>query len=460
MPLVPSPATARFAGALATAALAGLSLIAAPASAGSFEQVSRDTGANGFAPLAFATNGFGVGTGGRYSVLTTMSTDHPQALIGVRDIVKNTTTQIAKPGDRPLAFDRSETKLLVKRGNGLVIVPTAGVGAERAIPTGSGAVESASLSGDGNTIAFAREGETGLTLHTVSTGASRTVATQYPVTLGHRSLSDNGKVLAASSGYSSGIKIVGGVVSELPGPGVVSPDGKLIFSHDRTAEGYRQGLLATTVATGKTRKIAEPGEGGAAITWIAPDGSKAYFRDFTLKTYVVSTSTGRTTALAGPYGSSVGADLLEQFETRNGFSRDGRHAIITIGVTTVRHHAVVNVAGGDLPGDQEPMSATAYVFSSAPTIGCDGSELAISLASPGPWATPARSGRVTVTADGKPVVSNQALLPWGTEDDPGVRLPVGAKRVTVKLSVIDGAGRTLTHNETFSTLTFPWCSGG
>lgn len=447
-----TPASARRLTRCAGAAVLA-ALVAAPvAHAGSWEVVSRGSGADGWAPFAPIMQGTGVGNSGRYSVLSSYT--QGTRTLYVRDIVANTTVAVGKPGDRVAGFDRSETKMLVYRAGGLAIVTTSGGVPDRVLPT-QGDVETAAISGDGTTVVFARPGGTALLRLTVATGAITSYDVGGTPQVGPRSVSDNGQVLASAVDFSAGAAVVGGKVTKLTTPALVSPDGSTVVTYSKDAQGFRDGVELISAASG-TRRTFRIGYG--SITWVAPDATKLYVSaplGQTPTTQVLDTARGTTAPLGGTYDGLLTNDLTNPDEITQAVSRNGRYALLGIGGFAGARWAAVDLTGGDLPGDQEPAPASAYLWTNGIAMSCDAPEVIASLGSPAPWIAAPRSGRISVLADGRVVASNR-VLPTREAEEPALSIPLpkGTKAIRVLLSVVDADGRTLRHDESYAPTSF------
>lgn len=428
-------------------------LIAVPAAhAGSWEVVSRGSGADGWAPFAPIMQGGGVGNSGRYAVLSSVS--QGTMSLYVRDIVANTTVGIGKPGDRIAGFDRSETKMLVYRAGGLAIVTTTGGVPDRVLPT-QGEVETAAISGDGNTVVFARPGGSALYKLSVANGSITSYDVGGNPQVGPRSVSDNGQVLASAVNFTAGAAVVGGKVTKLATPALVSPDGGTVVTYSKDAQGFRDGVELISAASGARRTFRI---GYGSITWVAPDASTLYVSaplGNAPTTQVLNTASGTASPLGGTYDGLLGNDLTNPDEITQAVSRNGRYALLGIGGFAGSRWAEVDLTGGDLPGDQEPAPASSYLWTNGMAMSCDAPEVIASLGTPAPWIAEPRSGRITVLADGR-VVALSRVLPKGDAEEPAlnVPLPKGTKSIRVLLSVVDADGRTLRHDESYAPTSF------
>lgn len=454
----------------ATLATSALLATAPGALAGSYEQVDRLTGAQGAASLTQTTSPVHTSDTGRYAVFTTgplgfAFPDGPTAPpTFIRDIVTNTTWQLARTHEIVVDFTTNEaTALVLSRSSTgartVVLRPVAG-GADRVIATyPASELVNAAISGDGNTVAAASNGK--VSVFDVRTGTRRDYAVSQPL-LGKRSLSDDGKVLVGATRDGNGFSILGGKVSRLPRPTVISPNGAIAISAvepggpSTSASAITAYRLADGVS--KTYPLPIPRSGG--IAWVAPDGLRMVFSPTGgfpgTRASVLDLTTGRWSDVPGAYGT----ELLNRSIYFGGpfgaaISRSGRFATVQYGgAASVRHAALVSIEERDLPGEQEPLSAASYTEFSAPWVPCGSPGfIALVFSRPAGFVPAPTSNEVVITANGAEVFRETLTEPFSAADSmfpttTHATLPAGTKRLALSTTVRLADGTVLRASET------------
>ncbi len=463
------------------AALAALSLTAltaasaAPAHAGSLEQITRATGAQGWSPFHVnQVTPLFVSDTGRFAIYRYFP--YEGAPVGgsilVRNIVSNTTTALGDAKVREFfGVDKAEQNALVERYDPaankttLVLVPLAG-GPSKVLYTWNTSVDlQAAFSGDGKTVAVSSANDDavpGLYTLTVATRAVKQIDSKR-VILTPQSISDDGQVIAGrfAADYK-GVYYRGTAKTDTPSPTVVSKNGAVVATTGYVAStGWK--LTTRTLATGATKSFSLP-EGVYDIQWISADGR--YFAtpwsretDPATPTKVLDTATGKWTTLAGPYSEAVNGSVLGINADSGAFSlvsRSGRYATAPITLRTPWQLALLDLTGGDLPGDQEPLAATAYVEVSPPLTTCNGEEVDSSLnvyfSQGRSWIGKPKSATIRITADGTQIFNETITTPSTPTqfggDQRTVPFPRNAKSISITAKVIDADNRTVTESTT------------
>lgn len=453
---------------LATSAL----LATAPSAlAGSYEQVDRLTGAQGAASLTKTTSPVHTSDTGRYAVFTTgplgfAFPDGPTAPpTFVRDIVTNTTWQLARTNEGVAGFTTNEATALVLSTSStgartVVLRPVAG-GADRVIATyPASEFISAAISGDGSTVAAASDAGK-VSVFDVRSGTRREYAVRQPL-LGKRSLSDDGKVLVGATADGQGFSILSGKVSRLPRPTVISPNGAIAIS---TVEPGGPATPTTAItayrlADGVSKTYPLPISRSGGIAWVAPDGLRMLFSPAGAfpgtRASVLDLTTGRWSDVPGAYGTELlGTAIYFGGPFGAAISRSGRFATVQYGgAASVKHAALVSVEERDLPGEQEPLSAASYTEFSAPIITC-GSPGFIGLVftRPASFVPAPTSNEVVITANGTEVFRETLTEPFSAADSVFptttlATLPAGTKKLELSTTVRLADGSVLRASET------------
>lgn len=475
--------------AFAAASLVALGVAAAPAQAGSFEQISRFSGAQGASPLLqFSGPAFTSDTG-RWAIFSSASLQDPLSTpLGgyyVRDIVANTTKPFGDATVRSVVgVDRAEQQALVLRYDeaanttSLALIPIAG-GATKVLRawTGRPQVEAA-LSGDGKVVAVS-SGDApeipGLFKLTVATGAIKQISTSR-LELHARSISDDGSVIGGrlynpTTPTGAGAYFRGTVKTETPAIPVVSPNGATVAGVARETPTGPFKILSRTLATGVTRWSQPLPESVADILWISPDG-KYLATNATRETQphtparILDIAAGTWTDLTGPYATTFRNAITGQgfAGQANVISRNGRFGVSEWGVIARGQLALVDIQGGDLPGAQEPLAATAYVNVFRAQRSCPSepeSSVRVVFAQAERWIPEPKEARIRVLADGAQVFDETLETP-GTPDEPwngarNVPFPTDTQTITYEVSVVDAAGLTQTATQSTAVLDAQWC---
>lgn len=471
LPLVRRARRATIVAALMGAGLAG-GIVAAPAQAGSYEQISRDTGADGWSRFTGQYRPVLASDSGRYAVYSYGENFYPGKSKGgyfIRDIVANTSRPI---GDERIVqvfgIDKSEATILALRrltGNAseLVVVSTV-TGAVRAIAQ-IPADETiwAALSGDGKTATYSSYlGTLGLQTVNVATGKATKIADgRYP--LNARSLSDDGRVIATGE-IPGGAYFVNGRKTVTAGPAVAAANGSVVIS---LTDPYLDGtdkITVRRVATGAEKNYSLPASiSNGVLVWAAPDGGSVIISPSdtgkTQPAQKLDFATGTWTPLTGPYANAFDlVNLLEFDYGDNPISRNGKFAVLSYSAISVmpKQAALVNLSGGDLPGSQESLSASSYLGLSPLAPNCtEGGKILVNFGQPAPWLPAPRRAELSVYFNGSttPVKKTWSApntdSPWAEID-----VPVGTKWATIRGNVIDGAGKYLSTAETLAVPCF------
>lgn len=473
--------------ALTGAAFATLGVAAAPASAESFEQISRLTGAQGASPLLQFSSPVFTSDSGRWAIFASTSVADPVNASAsgfyVRDIVANTTKPWGDGKVRTIfGVDRAEQQALVSRYDAqtnkttLALLPVAG-GAAKVLWTWTGQrAFDAALSGDGKVVAVSSGDDpdiAGLFKLTVATGAVTKISS-YRIELGARSISDDGTVIGGrqyAPGTARGAYFRGTTRVDTPAVPVVSPNGATVAAVASETPGGPLKILSRTLATGVTRWSAPLPEGSADISWISADGkylaSAASFETQPhTPTSILDIAAGTWTPLTGPYAAifqtSIAGEGFAAFS--NPISRNGRYGVTEWGVIARGQLALVDIQNGDLPGTQEPMAATAYVNVFRAQRSCPSepnSSLRVIFSASQPWIPEPQRATIRVLADGVEVFDETLETP-GTPEDPwngarDVPFPSSTQKITYEVSVVDAAGLTQTATQSTAVLEPQWC---
>lgn len=463
----PRAAAALIAAAACSAALAG------PALAGSYEQVTRASGAQGWAPFTYTYRPVAVSDSGRFATYHAGPSALGSIASWTRDIVTNTRRKITTGDALVLQLTADDqTALIFKNVGGHIAyaLRPVGGGPDKLVyvtTDDDNAIDStAAVSGDGKTVAIATAV---LRVITVATGATKT----YPISnprVNERTLSDDGTVLAGGRLFGGGFRIVRGKLTELDFPAGVSPNGKVIVSQGSTQGpgGNVDQLVAYRVSNGAQKAFTyDPGVSGF-LSWISPDGSRAAVSNS--GSSQISFATGKWSAFGGALAAQVDGDLTGFNPEHSGaISRSGRYALIGYGNGLNNQGAIVDLTGGDLPGAQEPLSASSYLTVRTPiaTGPCDQEYgMTVLFLRPAPWAPWAplpRRASLVVTIDGEETFRQSFDRAFDRSDPASgfpelVRVPFHGddEKIVLSATVVDDRGRTLTTEET----TKPYCPGG
>ncbi|MBJ7470646.1 MAG: hypothetical protein JHD16_05065 [Solirubrobacteraceae bacterium] len=461
----------RAAVAVALSAAACCASGAAPAQAGSFEQISRISGAQGWAPFLAQNEAIFTSDTGRWAILRSRAWDGPQNIGAyyVRDIVSNTTRPL---GDSTVAgfygLDKAEQNALVIRyaaggATTLALVPLAG-GAPKVIFSSPTTMPiSAALSGDGKTVAASPNDGSGLYKISTATKAITKIDTTG-VELGPRSISDDGQVIAGSplpNATFNGVYYRGTTKTTTPGRAIVSPDGSVVaaVAYDGTA----WKVITQRLATGAVKSFALPTE-SYDLQWISPDGryvasSANQDSEPAVPTKVLDTVTGTWSTLGGPYAFELQASLTGLYfnpgEPAPAISRSGRYASERYSGFAGSHLALFDLAGADLPGDQERLSASSFVNVTPPIITCGGETVSRNVtglfSQPRAWMPRPKRATLRITADGVELLNKTLTdpgVPTQSDGDFGtVDFPLDAKLISYSASVVYADGSVVTGTD-------------
>lgn len=463
------PRTALLAGCTALLTL----LATGSASAASYEQIDRATGPNGQSSFVSDVEPYAVSDTGRFAIYATSTYNPAKAELGdwayglyLRDILTDQTrTLTTDPRFSMIGMDAAETNIAMVRRDlageqTLMILPLAG-GPARPVATipADEDINSSTFSGDGTTIAIAGyEGPTRLV--DVATGAITTVS-EEGLALNGSSLSDDGTVLAG--GYpGNGFMVKGGVKTSLPDTAIVSPDGSTVsYVVDQGPYSPRY-LAALDVATGEEKRLEIPESLiFQHLLWISPDGGRVLIgsgsRADSNLIYEVDLETGDWSGRAAPNARGLNGERIADRNANKLVSRNGKFAVLRHTPPSYegpRHLALVSLAGTDLPGSQQPLSASSYFGLSRPARLCTPAApgtLEIGFGQPARWIAKPLFGWATVTfspggqsvtktfAKAQSFAQNAALTK--------VTIPATATSMTVKAGALDRAGKYVESTE-------------
>jgi hypothetical protein len=392
------------------AAVAAAVVLALPvaASAASYEQVSRTSGAYSTATsLPGEMPATGVGDVGRFVSFGPY----------VRDVQNNLTT---RPGGAATVLtyglDRLETKVLIARSFAdrveLAVTPLTGGGQSKVLYTVPGislvynALAYVSMSVDGSTVDFCDQ-QTGqsksvdtvtgaITLLAQGSGAYHcdTITGRGPTSWDRRTRIVPTQTTDGSYQYTvrrDGAPIYWFAHAVFPR---LSGDGStLVYGVDPIGLGQRP-IVVVRLATHTATRFTLPTKYvGTDDLWISPTGDRIVpLQAAGAKSEQMDTTTGAWSTFGGPYAGS--ARLL---------APSGRFALLTAGYETV----LADLTGADIPGASDPLSADVYTTSTYTYI-CgrilglrwppynNGSIGVTLVAKPTPWAPALQKADVTV----------------------------------------------------------------
>lgn len=455
--------------ALAATATAACALAATtPAAlAGPYEQVTRASGAQGAATFTGSNQPVAVSDSGRYAVYSPRPFSQPLRIaVILRDTVTNTSTTL-NPNATVIGFDKNEKTFATVEPNAagdasaVWVRPTAGGPSRKVVDLDPFASASYAFSGDGSVIAVAEEWGA-LKLYDVATGAVVRTVEGSNLALTARSLSDDGTVVAGIRNWSQGFYVkAGGTIVDLEQPAIVSPNGSVV------ASGWGSTVTATSVADGTSRSYdAASGQ----LLWIAPDGSSLVTGDNDVEgggARKLDLATGAWTPFGAQFTAALDGNLVDPVNsTQSAISRNGKYGLIQYGRSLSNQLALVNLSGGDLPGTQEPLSASSY-FPFAPPISFSCStqpeaNLIGAFIQPATWAPKPRLGAIQIKVDGKTVLNKVLTRPFDVTDPNSIAsslsvpFPTSARSIRISAAVLDDKFRPLADTE----VTAPICVGG
>lgn len=453
--------------ATATAACA-LSVPAPAALAGPYEQVTRASGPQGAATFTGSNQPLAVSDSGRYAVYSPRGYSSPPKIpVILRDIVTNKSTTLS-PNAIVIGFDKNDkTFATVERDasgetSAVWVRSTAGGQARKIVDLDPFATASYAFSGNGNVVAVAEEGGA-LKLYDVATGAVLRTVEGSNLALTARSLSDDGSVVAGIRNWSQGFYAkADGTVVELELPGIVSPNGAVV------ASGWGSTVTATKVADGTSQNF--DAESSAQLLWIAPDGGSVVTADTDVEgggARKLDFATGAWTAYGAQFAADLDGNLVDPVNsTQTAISRNGKYGLIQYARGLSNQLALVDLAGGDLPGSQEPLSASSYFPIAPPYSFSCGTEPETKLIGlfrqPATWAPKPRLGAIQIRVDGKTIFNKVFTKPFDL-NDPGsltssfqVPVSTSAKSIRISAAALDANLQPLADTE----LTAPICIGG
>lgn len=476
----------RHALAATTAAVVALGGAASTAQAESIEQITRATGAEGASSTLSGAGPIFTSDSGRwalYSLYPLAEGFGGKPTFRIRDIVANTTRVLGD--DKVVAVygvDRSETNALALRYDAaadkttLVLLPVSGA-AQRVLYTWNGdqrGIEVA-FAGGGNVVAVSglrAPAANGLYTLTISSGAVKKLDS-VEVDLGPRSISDDGSVIAGRlPSTAGGVYYRSGKKTQTPATTIVSPNGAVVAGVAQETPDGPYKILSRTLATGATRWSQPLPASVGDIAWISVDGrylasTSTRETDPATPARILDVQAGTWTDLGGPYATAVdgsvgGQEWAGQF---NGVSRNGKYLVAQYGDILGHQLALLDVSGGDLPGTQEPLGATSYVTLGGATAACPGAteptSVVVYFHRSRSWLPEADRATVRVLADGQLIHTEQFEEQGkGGPDDTGwvsIPFPIGTQTISYDVTVVDGAGRTLTHQESTKVTDPYWC---
>lgn len=459
---------------LALAALALTAAAASPAGAASYEQISRASGTAGATTLGFRSVPLFASDTGLTGAFTTQpdpASFFPPLGTGLRNTITNKTRAVRPEAGQLIGIDRTETIGLfykieypayetVYRVGSLSGAGTAREVARFAGPADQHAVQ---LAGDGRSVVVANGTDTRRIV--LATGASSVLSATSLGLAPRYGVSDDGAVVGGAAqdpdtGEVSNLVIASGKARPVAGWPFIAPDGKTAsWLGGPTAAQPSPALYTLTLATGKTTSVALPAvvTDQFLIEWIAPDGSKVAVADtgvgepvrYDLPAQVLDRPSRTWAPFGGPY-----ANWIKSGVSRTAVSRNGRFAAVAFNGQV----ALANLAGRPILGNLfglEAVSASSYLQTQYGFFqGCgDFAFAAGTFVRPAAWLPTPKRAEITFSADGKPIKTvtlTKVESAPGADDGDGalVSFPPGTQTGTVKLSVVDGAGRTVT--ETYS----------
>ena len=447
---------------------------AAPAVAGSYEQVSRATGAQGAAAFTHYAQPLGVTDGGRYALFLDRWRNAPNTPLLLRDIVANTTTKLAQLPAYTQVFnlDKAQATMLLREDNAITLRSTAGAKLRTIATVDPDAYPvNAALSGNGKVVVV-NEGDKGIVWYDAATGAVTRKLERSDLKLSGQPISDDGSVIAGEQGTGGfGFYLKGnGEPIDTQWGSIVSGDGSTVVSIG-VWNGNDIDVIDTADGSKRTFPAARNDDWPKPIA-LASDGS-------TLVTgsnggpdrpaNQLNLATGAWTVFGGAFTGNIRGDLLGPTGRLTAFSPNGKSALLGYGGSFFPAQlAVVNLAGGDLPGDQEPVSASSYVYVEQPTAyncatgGTD--QINGIVERPAAWLPKPLITQVRVAIDGKTALNKITTKPWDRSTTPypaetdWLKVPFNgatAKKITFSATTLDARGQIATSSET----TAPICEG-
>lgn len=454
--------------ATATAACA-LAATTPAALAGPYEQVTRASGAQGAATFTGSNQPVAVSDSGRYAVYSPRPFSQPVKIpVILRHTVTNKSTTL-NPNATVIGFDKNEKTFATVEPNAagdasaVWVRPTAGGPSRKVVDLDPFASASYAFSGDGSVIAVAEEWGA-LKLYDVATGAVLRTVEDSGLALNARSLSDDGAIVAGTKNWSGGFYLkADGTLVDLAQPAVVSPDGSVVV----TSGDPFTPVTVTKTADGTTQSF--PAE-RSGILWVAPDGSAMAAGDNDTEgggALRLDFATGTWSKFGGAFTSDLDGNLVDPVNsTQSAVSRNGQYGLVQYAKGLSNQLAVTRFDGKDLPGTQEPLSASSYVpFAPPISFSCSTQPEANLIGvfrRPASWAPLPRLGNVQVRVDGKTVFNKTFTKPFDVNDPTStpatisVPFSTSAKSIRVSALVLDDKFRPLADTE----VTAPICVGG
>ncbi len=447
---------------------------ATPALAGSWEEVTRASGAQGAAPLFNTSYALAVSDNARYAVFQHVKFGVPASIkYYVRDTIADTTRELAAGTITGFyGIDRAGQHALVLRNDAasqtLLLVPLAG-GTPKVLLT-SDMFVSAALSGDGKTVVYS-EGQVATSEPVdatyklnVATGA-KTKIDNVAVELTPNSISDDGSVIAGKiAADQRGVYYRGTAKTVTPSKTIVSPNGAIVVAYNLGSSTGRT-VLARRLSDGYTKTLPVAAD-ATDIAWIAPDGLQIAFgsnreHDPILPAQVLNLASGALTPLGGPYAKALDQSYLlgpnDESTSGTAISRSGRYAVTRLNERGNLPLAIVDIQNGDLPGTEAPASASAYVAAGMPLrFTCPEDNPVYTTAvnyNPPQWIAPAKRLEIVIKADGVKLADYGFDHPTG-ESGVNVEVPDGTSLVTYDIKVIDAANRTLITKDSAAPVSY------
>lgn len=476
---------ARRAVACAATLTATLALGATSVSAAPYEQINRESGAQGVSePGKYQYFGTAVGDVGRYAGFERLLSvrqpgDLPEGF--VRDIQSNTTLDYGGGVRRVYAIDRAEKRvLLLRTRNGMrqiAVVPIAG-GAPIIVtefPAG-GVLPEATLSGDGKKVVISREGF-GTRVYDLTGGVvGEPLWLNFKVTerFAPRGISDDGGTVIAASSLGSGQSVYRTNSGE-----VELPDSASAAAVDATGTtvawiepGNNPVLVTRSLTTGVERRVPAiyPSSVGAVL-WVGQGGSRVVVAppnyDGPFSGALAYTPGPGLDGTWAKYGGRFASSILSGWD---GFptvlSPSGRFGVNrgAPGLGTVI--SLFDTTGTHIVGANEPFDPSAFIRANQVPIGdCPQPvRLTASLSQPTPFATMPTKAVITAKRNGVVFASGtltkaQAFGYLGTpaadEKVTGLFSRQGASTIELTATITDGEGRVVTGT---TTSTYPSCT--
>lgn len=449
--------------AVASAAVSAALLAPSPLSAAPYEQVDREAGVFGDAPLfGSLPRGVALGDVGRYAGFERTPYDDdgvegPSSGF-VRDIVSNTTIDYGGGVRRIYGIDRAERRALILRTRGgkfqVVVVPIAGGAPIVVFERGINEYEpTAALSGDGRKAVVSDTSGTWLYDLTGGTATYVLTLSYKKVTLYPNGVSDTASVIVARE-YDSGdwyllrstgtetypVKIVGASSARVDALG--------------TTIAYTTGqLLAVQNIKAKTEQRVPLAWNVDGVLWVGERGSKVVIGRSSSNYASPAKAYTPATNSWGDYGDRFARWINGDSWNSTPISANGRFALFG-GFWGGAPVVLADTTGAHIPGANDGLAASAYIRASHVVERCtDPAEFGVRLVSPNYSPAPVKAV-VTVKLDG--VVVGSGTITRSQPSDYPYPLGEGPEwsvegsypstidgELTVSATVTDAAGRQL-----------------